>query len=344
MMNSVQQMLARHLRTLRVSRIPCTVVERPSLSFCLSPPSRSVASFSTAAAAASHTAASLDEYKRQLLQAALENVIPYGWTNEAISVAASTVVSNGNNPSISMATAGLITVPNVLAYAMEQWNAQLRRDLEQQQQNIEFFAHWSLEQRLQWALWQRLSYVQPMVRAQRWHEALAVSVESNVAVASGSSFDSLLIAATPLQIAAAMDIILTECTSRQSNSKRNSKRNSGCATAAPDIKLDVEAPQNEYSLLERVSLGAIYVAAELHMIADTSLDFGDTRTFVQHRVQEWETLRNQSFGSSSSSSSNVFAYHSPSDMAYTASVVGSALASGIMSLATSSSSHTPRKR
>jgi ubiquinone biosynthesis protein COQ9 len=337
MMNSVQQMLARHLRTLRVYRIPCTVVERPSLSFCLSPPSRSVASFSTAAAAASHTAASLDEYKRQLLQAALENVIPYGWTNEAISVAASTVVSNGNNPSISMATAGLITVPNVLAYAMEQWNAQLRRDLEQQQQNIEFFAHWSLEQRLQWALWQRLSYVQPMVRAQRWHEALAVSVEYNVAVASGPSLDSLL-AATPLQIATAMDIILTECTSRQSNSKRNSKRNSG-ATAAQDIKLDVEA----YSLLERVSLGAIYVAAELHMIADTSMDFGDTRTFVQHRVQEWETLRNQSFGSSSSSS-NVFAYHSPSDMAYTASVVGSALASGIMSLATSSSSHTPRKR
>jgi hypothetical protein len=100
----------------------------------------------------------------------------------------------------------------------------------------------------------------------------------------------------------------------------------------------VEAP-NDYSLLERVSLGAIYAAAELHMIADTSIDFADTRTFVQHRVQEWETLRSSS---SLDASSSVSQYHSPSDIAYTASVVGSALASGIMSL-TGSSSRAPRK-
>jgi hypothetical protein len=150
-MNSVQHMLARHLRALRVSRIPCTVVvvDRPScwLQLLPPPPARSTAvlSFSTTGHDTTTTATnrcSLDEYKRQLLQAALDNVIPHGWTNEAIALATATVAaasnSNNNPSSISMATAGLITVHDVLVYAMEQWNAQLRRDLEQQQQSIEF--------------------------------------------------------------------------------------------------------------------------------------------------------------------------------------------------------------
>jgi len=100
-----------------------------------------------------------------------------------------------------------------------------------------------------------------------------------------------------------------------------------------DIVLTETCPSDEFSIVERFSLGAVYVAVELHMLSDKSTDYSDTWAFLKERVGDWEKLR------SSTESlpvipnvSNLLQSHSASDIAFTASAVGSALASGAMSI------------
>jgi len=246
---------------------------------------RMQASFSTAAAADSSeqtTTHTMDGLKATLLQESLQQVPEHGWTRDAIAAAASS--SSG----ASMACAGLISVPDLIAYSMDRWNEQLQTELRNQKWN----ASESPTDKIVWALQRRLSYVQDLVQAGRWHEGMAM----------GAHPDSLM--QTQGQLAALMDIVLTET-----------------------------CPSDEFSIIERFSLGAVYVAVELHMLSDKSTDYVDTWSFLKERVGDWEKLRS-STGSLPiiPNVSNLLQSHSASDIAFTASAVGSALASGAMSI------------
>jgi len=73
--------------------------------------------------------------------------------------------------------------------------------------------------------------------------------------------------------------------------------------------------------VQRLALGAVYVATELHLLTDTSPNYQDTWDFLQQRVQEWERV----FLKNDLSLPN-------SDTFFVASSVATSLASGALSL------------
>ena len=230
----------------------------------------------------------VESLRKRLLQEALKHVPTHGWTSDAIAAAAATASGSG----VSMASAGLVTVPDLIAYSMDQWNEKLRLDLRERTWELAD----STSNRIVWALRQRLSYVQEFVKAGRWHEGMAV----------GAHPDSLL--QTQGQLATMIDIVLQETL------------------------------RTELSVLERLSLGAVYVAVELHMLADKSPDFVDTWMFLQQRVEDWEKLRTCTGSLPFLDVPKLMQSHTPSDLMFTASAVGSALASGAMSILMTNSS------
>ena len=266
---------------------------------------------------------SVNDLKDRLLRESLKQVPTHGWTSDAIAAAAAACCceeggnrASSSSTSSSMAVAGLITVPDLMAYTMEQWNEQLRQDLRKQQTKGAWEQSSSSDasttstsssttsnstDKIVWALQRRLSYEQDLIRAGRWHEGMAV----------GAHPDSLM--QTQGQLASLIDIVL----------------------------LETCGPSEQFSIVERLSLGAVYVAVELHMLSDKSVDYTDTWAFLEQRVRDWEMLR-KSTGSVMPALPNVshlMQSHSPSDLAFTASAVGSALASGAMSILFSNSNN-----
>jgi ubiquinone biosynthesis protein COQ9 len=259
----------------------------------------------------SSSSSSLDSLKLQLLQKSLEYVPVHGWTSDAIAAAVATIPAG-----TSMAAAGLITVPDLIAYTMEQWNERLRRDVTLQATVNPMSSSsdsTTAETMIAWALQRRLSYEGDLIKANRWHEGMAM----------GAHPDSLL--KTQQQVAEVIDIVLAAATTHCHN---NSEKNPRTAPSS-------------FSVVERVSLGAVYVATELHMLADTSIDFQDTWSFLRHRVHDWERLRRRTTTVTAAvglPTHVVWQYHTPTDLFLTASAVGSALASGAMSLLGTASS------
>jgi rpsU-divergently transcribed protein len=241
---------------------------------------------STPTAAASNATAAIDDdgivtsgtppsakVRDRLLVAALEQVPRHGWTEDAIVAAVA-----GLEPPQSLATAGLLTVAELVSLAMDHWNEGLRAELVGQQQKQQRRSGWSddndkdhIAHAFQW----RLQCVQDLVRCDRWHEAMAVGAQPGQVVR------------TKDQIADIVDITLQQCSST-------------------------------YSTAERLGLGAVYVAAEFHMLSDPSENFQDTWAFLRKLVDDWDSLRQYSSLASSST-----------DVLWTASQVGSAVLGGV---------------
>lgn len=233
----------------------------------------------------------MDSFKHQLLNAAIQCVPQYGWTKDAIAMAACQMKDG-----YSMAKVGLITVPELVHFCMDQWNEQLRKEIMIQNGHTNKDTNiTTLTDQIIWAFQNRLSYEQEFISSGRWQEGMAIGVHPNC------------IDQTRNQLANLIDIVLT----------------------------GINAPTEQFSFMDRLSLGAVFVSVELHMLSDQSIDCTDTWIFLQHQVQNWNDLRPYSSGASSLVPihiPNILQYHSPSDMAFTASVIGSALGSGFMSI------------
>jgi ubiquinone biosynthesis protein COQ9 len=205
--------------------------------------------------------------------AALEQVPFYGWTDDAIAAAAA-----GLEPPQSLATAGLLTVGELVAKAMDYWNAALRDEMQQRRQGV---VPLSDTDQIAYAFQYRLERIQDLVRSNRWHEGMAVGAQPGQ------------VSQTKDQIAAIVDITLQHCSSA-------------------------------FSTTERLGLGAVYIAAEFHMLSDPSDGFRDTWVFLRQLVDEWDRLRQYS--------SLAGLPLASSDALWTASQVGSAVFSGIYTM------------
>jgi rpsU-divergently transcribed protein len=219
----------------------------------------------------------------RLLVAALEQVPFYGWTDDAIAAAAA-----GLEPPQSLATAGLLTVGELVAKAMDYWNAGLRDEMLHQQRRATTnnplssgVVPWSDTDQIAYAFQWRLERIQDLIRSNRWHEGMAVGAQPGQVIQ------------TKDQIADIVDITVQHCSST-------------------------------FTTAERLGLGAVYIAAEFHMLSDPSDDFQDTWVFLRQLVDEWDRLRQYSSLSALPLAS--------SDALWTASQVGSAVFSGIYTI------------
>ena len=254
----------------------------------LTPVQQTATFATTTTTTTSSSPSSLETFRSQLLETALTKSVPtYGWTEEAIAHAAAAASES------SMSLAGLVTVSDLVAYAMDRSNATLREALHAKEWKHDDDD--DVVSNITWALQLRLPYHH---NHHHWHQAMALGAQPHN------------ILRTQRQLASMIDSI------------------------ADTILPSLTTP-------ERLGLGAVYVAAELHMVAGATNDDNNnvqeaTRDFLQQRVAEWDRLRRLQLVSSSSSSS------SSSDVLWTMTQVTSAVLSGAQSLmmAPSSSSAT----
>lgn len=139
----------------------------------------------------------------RLFMGALKHVPEHGWTEDAITAAASEL-----QPPMSLATAGLLTVNVLVSKAMEFWNRALQDELEQRwgatPSNELLHDNDIIIQAFQW----RLERVQDLIRSNRWHEGMAVGAQPGQ------------VAYTKNQIAEIVDITVSHCSSTLSAAER----------------------------------------------------------------------------------------------------------------------------
>jgi rpsU-divergently transcribed protein len=249
-------------------------VPHPSVLRCFSSATTTTTAAATGTIDEGVTASAAPSIRDRLLVAALEQVPFYGWTDDAIAAAAASL-----EPPQSLATAGLLTVGELVAKAMDYWNAALRDEL--QQQRRQGVVPWSDTDQIAYAFQYRLERIQDLVRSNRWHEGMAVGAQPGQ------------VSQTKDQIAAIVEITVQQCSTT-------------------------------FSTAERLGLGAVYIAAELHMLSDPSEGFRDTWVFLRQLVDEWDHLRQYS--------SLVGLPLVSSDALWTASQVGSAVFRGIYTI------------
>lgn len=140
----------------------------------------------------------------------------------------------------------------------------------------------------------RLEMVRPYIRSQRWAEGMALG-------------------ASPFQVQETTqhlkDIV--------SIIEENVKRRFGHSTSM--------------SLLDRGGLGTVYVATELHMLADSSPEYHDTWTFLKERMVDWEQMRTSEVAASTSTISAPLGVPT-SDRLVAAQAVALSLGGAVLSL------------
>eukprot|EP00521_Asterionellopsis_glacialis_P006934 CAMPEP_0195289740 /NCGR_PEP_ID=MMETSP0707-20130614/5889_1 /TAXON_ID=33640 /ORGANISM="Asterionellopsis glacialis, Strain CCMP134" /LENGTH=315 /DNA_ID=CAMNT_0040349775 /DNA_START=138 /DNA_END=1085 /DNA_ORIENTATION=- len=180
---------------------------------------------------------------------------------------------------------GMVSTHEVVQFFMDDCNRQFQQEL---QKAVEEWnaKHLSVTQRLAQALQMRLTYVIPFVDSHRWHEGMAMG------------------AMPPTQ----MSITASQLEHMISNV---------CTAVIQGTNHPPLTP------LEQTAIGAVYVATELHLLTDTSVDKQDTWTFCQSRLGELE------FVAQSSNMSSIL-----NGTAAVATVsVASSLGSAVLSLA-----------
>lgn len=231
--------------------------------------------------------------QRRLLQASLNHVPTYGWTSDAVAAAA---IAAG----LQLSTTGLIVAPrDMIHFQMDEWKDQLRQDLQKLRTEInptykgkpDQPEHGDWEsithvERLYRAMKLRLQYETELIRTSHWTEAMAF----------GARPDNL--PKTTKQLEELIKVI------------------------ADDTTLAADKP---LSALEQFGLGGVYVATELHLLADPTRTEEETWEFLRIQIGNWDRLRRLK-----PPTSGVI---DP----YTVSSVGSAVASGLLSLTMPSS-------
>lgn len=237
-----------------------------------------------------------DQHRRQILNASLMHVHQYGWTEEAI---AQGVISAGFPPSYIGMMADSQNKPLCLiSFFMEESNNQLK-------EKLRFFCERGGNDRvspnradvMEFAIRTRLGMVQQYVNTKRWHEGMAL----------GAMYPSNAIT-TALQLEELMDIIANEMANTDAGT--------------PTSQLHSNNLLQPLGQLDRIAIGAVYVATELHMLADTSNEFEDTWSFLKDRVGELELMATKQ------ASSGLL---SP-EMAVAASAVASSMGGAVLSL------------
>lgn len=109
----------------------------------------------------------IDHHRNQLLLDSLQHVPAHGWTQDAITTAASGLRA-------SLASSGLISPSELIAFAMDHWNQRLRGKIAEKQ--------WSMDkvcesEKICWAFQCRLEMVGELILAHRWHEGMAKGLE-----------------------------------------------------------------------------------------------------------------------------------------------------------------------
>jgi len=196
---------------------------------------------------------------------------------------------------LSMATAGLVPNPGagMVKFCMDEWNERLRQALIEKRNTSWVQTRWI--DRIAEAFQLRLSYEKELMQANRWHEAMALGARPDHLWTTTSSLQDLV------------DLVVT---------------------AASDSAEEAE----QISALQKMSLGAIYAATELHMLSSLTEHYGDendTWEFMQQQLEHWERMR---LGGSIPLPWLSLPSMPPSTALYVSSSVVSALASGAASL------------
>jgi ubiquinone biosynthesis protein COQ9 len=234
------------------------------------------------------TTTTLATLKTQLLEASIQNVHQYGWTQEAIIMAAMERRKQAHsNASLSMV--GLVNTSDLIYHVMNQFHCRLDQDLQQlRNDDFDAFLASTATQRLAHAIRLRLEYQCDYINAQNWHQAMAL----------GASPDNAL--QTQQQLKSLIELMFQHAYSYNQDSPPSSSMSGS-------------------SELAKLTLGGVYVATELHMLTDNSLDYADSWAFLERRIAEWDQATSllPTFGS---------------DSLFVPSAVASAFASGLASL------------
>ena len=233
------------------------------------------------------TAAVDSSPRSTLLQSALEHVPEHGWTSEAILAAV-----RQNHPQVSLSYATTLQATDLVQYFMETCNQELRGKLRAQRQSdatataTSTTAPRSMVERLHDAMRLRLEMAATYIAMGRWHQGMALGI---------SQPEAALV--TTEQLKELITVIAQEtCT-------------------------DDDGDSQQLSDLAQLSLGAVYVATECHMLSDTSVDYQDTWDFLRQTLQQWESLQQPK------NFSTV-----PADAAFLASTLATAFGHGILSV------------
>jgi len=188
---------------------------------------------------------------------------------------------------------GMVTVDELIGFCMDEWNFRLYDDLKAQQQE-QAGDNLNLLSSLEDGLKTRLEYLIPYLQSHRWHEGMALGVRGPANALQ-----------TRAQLQEMIDILVN-------------------AASFPPPALGTT---------DKMALGAVYVATELHMLTDTSPEYQETWSFLAQRMQEWERLTScTGTGGFSSSSASSSTSSSPADALFVVSSVGSSLLGGLVSL------------
>lgn len=240
---------------------------------------------------------SLEQVKLELLDSACTNFVhQHGWTNETIVEAAATL-----SGSSSLSIAGTLQPSDLIRHCMIQWNQQLRQELDIQNQKHEPSLSTERSRRqdlIVMALQRRLEMELPYIQSKTWSQAMALGAHPNNVVEIQSILHEMI------------DIVLEKT--------RGVTESMGPSSSTRQIV---------HGASERVTLGAVFVATELHLLSDTSPGFADTWTFLRHRVEDWECLHTGQMPKNLSLSGS-----SVGDSIYVTSAVASAFVSGVASL------------
>lgn len=188
-----------------------------------------------------------------------------------------------------MSVVGLMTVDDLIAFCMDQWNIQLKEDLLRQKNTMNDDSQsQSAKEKptidpLQKGIQTRLEYLIPYLQSGRWHEGMALGVR-------GPS-NALQ---TQQQLQEMVEIIV-----------ESSAEHRGMGTP------------------ERMALGAVYVATELHLLSDASPGYQDTWNFLSSRMDDWRGLTSLGGGGGKAG-----------DALFVATSVASSLMGGLLSLVT----------
>jgi len=220
----------------------------------------------------------------------------YGWTEEAI---AQGVITMGFPPTyIGMVEDSRNKPLGLISFFMEECNTQLEEALREfcTQGTSSEGVRPNRADVLEFAIRTRLGMVSHYINSKRWHEGMALgAMYPTNAVSTASQLEDL------------MDVIAIGMETVD-------------ATSASHLRSNDSSPP--LGQVERVAIGAVYVATELHMLADTSEGFEDTWSFLKERVGELELMATKR------SSSGLM---SP-DMAVAASAVVSSMGGAVLSL------------
>ena len=247
------------------------------------------------------TASSSSTPSHKIFSAALPHVHNYGWTEQAL---AQGVLTSNLPPSYI----GLINdkKSDMIHFFMQDCNARLSHALQQKDDvDLEGMSHSNV---IEWAIRTRLEMNVPFVRSKRWAEGMALG-------------------AMPLNVyetANHLEELVNIIESGMMRCKGN-----GHASATSNTK-----PQ-ALGLLERGAIGAVYVATELHLLSDESVDCQETWTFLNQRVKGLEAAAQNNFSGLIPSSDTLVAGAAVASSLGGAvlSIVAPAAAAGVQSFA-----------